>query len=174
MKTDKKMEVHIGAAITRALIQLGTLDVISPKGMIAFNKAIKSYVREELWKNKLFIISGRSNGHDEEVLKAGYEFILNKINETRALECELTKGDYAVAHYGPWVVDEDGMINYGGNEVYYHKETWHEDQHHLSHMMTKVWLQDTAADYLRALAHSAKIQGVKSFTVNVERITTEK
>ena len=75
--------------------------------------------------------------------------------------------------YGPWVVNMDGSIDLGGNEVYYHKSTWHEDEHHLSHMMTKPWLQDSAVDYLRALAHSAKIQGVKSFTVNVERITTE-
>ena len=178
MKTEKSVN-HVKHALLYAINELGTWNVITPHGMTAFNKAIKDYVRHEIWGNRPFRTVNWGKGEDDKVFDAAYTYILDKINEARQASDYLEEyqgldSQTAVAHYGPWVVDKDGTVDHGGNEVYYHKPTWHEDEHHLSHMLSKVWVQDTAGDYLRALAHSAKIQGVKSFTVNVERITTEK
>ena len=162
---------HASEAIAYALAQLGNQSIITPRGMIHFNALIKSYVSKEIYDNQPLYVMNR----DEVVVyEAAYEYVLQKINQSRQDEDdENYDNQMAVAHYGPWVVNQDGTVDYGGNEVYYHGPDWHEDENHLSHMMTKIWLKDTADDYLRALAHSAKIQGVKSFTVNVEQITTE-
>ena len=175
MRKTEQAEKHITEAISYALEVLGEGSVISPRGMMVFKTAIDKYVSREIYQNKPFKTASWGDGDDQMVHEAAYEYVLIKINQAR-MQSEDYDGldsQTAIAHYGPWVVNQDGTVDYGGNEVYHHKPTWHENEHHLSHMMTKVWLQNTAGDYLRALAHSAKIQGVKLFTVNVERIRTE-
>lgn len=140
--------------------------LVTPQGMIRYWKRVEKYIENNM---KDMNIADQSLTR-----RMAHRSLIISVLQYRSKIGMHEKHHTPIGIYGPWVVNMDGSIDLGGNEVYYHKSTWHEDKHHLSHMMTKAWLQDTASDYLRALAHSAKIQGVKSFTVNVERIRTEK
>ena len=157
---------HNLQAIRYAASGISKSKLITPRGMIRYWQRIEKYIENDMKDmNIVYRYLIRRMAHRS--------LIISVIQYRQKLGMN-GKHQTPTGIYGPWVVNMDGSIDLGGNEVYYHKSTWHEDKHHLSHMMTKVWLQDTAFEYLRALAHSAKIQGVKSFTVNVERITTEK
>ena len=150
--------------------------VILADGMIAFNKAIKEYIHKHVWEGSLFRVNPSSRYKMQQtILEDAYDYALTMIQISRQEEDDYDGQpvDVAVAHYGPFVVNQDGSIDRGGKVSYHHPNDWHKDQHHFSHMFMKNWVCASLEDYIRALAHSAKIQGLESFTINVDRISTK-
>jgi len=150
--------------------------VVTAKGLIAFNKAIKEHIAENIWKGRMFTIQPSPEFKlQETILQDAYDYTLTMINIHRQEDEDYTgePRDIVVAHYGPFMVNEDASIDYGGNVGYHHGADWHVDEHHFSHMFAKRWVENSLSDYIDALAHSAKIQGLKSFTINVDRISTK-
>ena len=146
------------------------------RGMIAFQDGIWEYIKENIWKNALFRVEPSPQfDMQQNILEAADEYLLLKIQRIREDDDDYEGSDIeiAIAHYGPFVVNKDGSIDYGANAQYHHSEKWHENEHHFSHMFGKNWVCASLEDYMQALAHSAKMQGVKSFTINVERISTK-
>jgi len=164
-------------AITEAIKKADEVGGLQyPEGMIAFRKAIDEYISREIWGSARFqVCPSPKCDVDWAIRNEAYGFMLNKIKRFRESQGNYTaaENDIAVAYYGYFVVNKDGSIDQGAYAYYHHAKDWHKDPHHLSHMLPKAWVQNYAADYLKALAHSAKIQGIKSFTINVERISTK-
>lgn len=150
--------------------------VTTPNGMIAFNKAIDKYIHKEVWNGAMMKVMPSPQGAlDITIRQDAYDFILTTIRVSRKEDDEYTGEPYdiAVAHYGPFVVNEDASIDYGGNVAYHHSKDWHKDEHHFSHMFAKNWVCASLESYLEALAHSAKMQGVQSLIINVDIFTTK-
>ena len=176
----KKEERIVFDAMAYGLQKIEKDAIWTPSGMTKFKDGVGEYLRNRHIKKGSFVVHNSEDTKLDGIVWAeAHEYLLLQIklyrNELyqRNPEVNCEAACYKpTASFGPYIVNEDGSIDYGGQSQYHHACNWHEDEHHLSHMLDKGWVQKSTNWYIMALAYSAKIQGVQVFNINVERFYT--